>query len=546
MSLLDYIQNPISITKLAELTNRTKQNIVYHLINKPVKFVKQNGEVYVVRTDIPYKSFNQKKKETYHGISYKRKEDKPPIRKRRNNSQKRGLQVVDKKQHGWLTKPLDLQDIYIISSLNDTQLKILRLLAEGKTQAQVAKILGITRQAVSKYISNFKKWGFVRENGSYHGVNKKRDILYEVRKQLLIYLNYDNKRNNKQPNMSCQPDNKGDVTSPHKPLFSLHKLQIGFHVINKRQPYVTTTSTFVKSYSPRGWTGYIYLINNIRIRALPKKVIAEFTTDFEPLPTETPEQTFVRAIEEIKDTVKLWFREQLENGADFELTTPYIINMPEFAFRSNLAKQAIQSLKEIDILNKMNGFSKYSNKYINDKVVKDPMYQKTLNEYDEHEPQSEPKLWIDNSPKDVGHIETDDLETATIVDQALKNALQLPTFIKQVEATLTASTAIIQRVEALEHRMDRLERIVLEYTEQIKKMLQAISEVTKGIVTLNKKIDMLIELFDKTIMINKKVDNMVGVLAFLLQKIEIMEGVSKEVEKFKTELDKFKKELKIE
>jgi len=350
-----------------------------------------------------------------------------------------------------LTKPLTLEDITVLEGLSPRQRRILQFIYAGKTQAQIAKIMKISRQAVHKHVKKFIKWDLIRKDRSLNG---SRDIIYKVRHAVVNFL--------KLKNMGCQPKIMGGVTSPQKPLFSLHRLQLAFHIVNQSQQFTTRAPSFVKTYSPRGWTGYIYLIDNVRIRALPKKVIAELTEDLEFDEPLTAEEATVRAIEKLKSAVDQWLEEQRAYLVDVELSHPYIMNAPEFVFRSRLVKEYIEKLREERRVRQLSTNGGFAESGI-------------------HHVTEDGSLWIDDSERgEEAHLETSDPEVATEVDRAIKRVLtidkDLQTLHQKLEALEAGATAglsaqnlidIIQKLfSKLEKRIERLEKLILDRAKE--------------------------------------------------------------------------------
>ena len=410
-------------------------------------------------------SSNQKTEKSYHGILNKRKHLRGDTTKSKPKTSYHGLQQgVYNLNHGWLTSPLTLQDFYILDNLNHHQRVILKLLYAGKTQAQIARYLKITRQAVYKHVKKFKRWNLIRENGSLNGDGSRRSNTYKLRDKVAIYRKLNDRRTS---NKGCKPQNIWDDISPEKPLFSLHRLQLAYHIVNQSKPFTTKPSSFVKVYNPRGWTGYIYLYGNVRIRALPRKIIAEFVSDFSPS-TSDANQAIIEAIDRLKETVKQFVLDQSAYGVELELSSPYVMNTPEFAFRSRLVKQYLNHLKQTRITSTLGSHwcdhiskesvttSSFPNSDVKDiqGVISRVTY---FNEREGKNESSFPEIYYDDSLREngsdaVAHLETKDPDITNIVDTALKNAYQIPTLIneiRQVKAVIESGIPLQQQLYQL-------------------------------------------------------------------------------------------------
>jgi len=412
------------------------------------------------------KASNRKTKKTYQHISSKRKNHKATKTTTRKKQINRGLQIeVYNQDHRWLTKPLTLEDYAILHSLTYKQRVILKLLHHGKTQAQIANNLKITRQAVYKHVKKFIKLDFIMKNGSLNGT---RDITYDVRKAIVAYL----KLGNKPASQDGKPQNRRGDTSPQKSLFTIHRLQLAFHIVNQSQPFTTSCQSFVKVYNPRGWTGYIYLIGNVRIRALPRKVIAEFTDDFQPLEGEKAEEATIRAIEHLKLAIQGWIIEQSSYGVDVELSHPYIMNTPEYAFRSKIIKQYINKLRE----------ERQTATLMHNGGVVEP-YKIDVTE----------DIRIDDSPRENGedaeaHLETNNPDTVNQVDIALKNALNLPTYLdryfKPMQQEIQIVKSIVEAGMPVHQRMDQLMGIIGHLLKESAFLRQELTSLRQELTSL--------------------------------------------------------------
>jgi len=301
--------------------------------------------------------------------------------------------------------------------------------------------------------------------------NSNRDIIYDVRKAVAVYFNLGKKRNVQ----SCQPQNNWDVSYKQKPLFTIHRLQLGFHILSQSQPFTTNVKSFIKTYNPRGWTGYIYLLGNVRIRALPHKVIAELTEDIEFDEQITPEEAVVRVIDMLKSAVEEWLKELSEDGFELELSHPYVMNAPEFAFKSRLVKQYIKKLRE-------------------QQFIASCIYGLRVEQQ-----QQELDIWIDDSPAKTGegeyaHIETNDCDTANIVDKALKNIAHINEYMKKID-------------------------IVVQDIQNVKILMEG---------GLN---------------IQQQIQQLMSVVAYLLKKDAEREALKKENEELRKRIEKLEKEL---
>ena len=404
-------ERPRTLEELSKITGQSQLSIQFHLIGLPVKEKVVNGTA-VLYLENEVNRSNPKTEESYHMLSGKKSQKLREKSKKTKNRRSSGLQLsVDKSDHGWLTKPLTLDDYAILSTLNGTAIKVLRFLYLGYTQSQIAKMLKITRQAVNKHVKKLLNAGFIKKRMSLHSANSNKDVVYDVRKAVAVYFNLGKKRNVQ----DCQPKNNWDVSSPQKPLFTVHRLQLAFHILSQSQPFTTNVKSFVKTYNPRGWTGYIYLLGNVRIRALPHKVIAELTEDIEFNEQITAEEAVVRVINMLKSAVEAWLKELSEDGFELELSHPYVMNAPEFAFKSKLVKQYIKKLREQQfVASCIDGL------------------RGSLRE------QQELDVWIDDSPAKEGegeyaHIETNDCDTADIIDIAIKNLAHINEYMKKID-----------------------------------------------------------------------------------------------------------------
>ncbi len=385
--------------------------------------------------------------------------------------------MVDKSDHGWLTKPLTLDDYSIIDSFSKTTIKILKLLYLGYTQAQIARTLKLSRQAVNKHVKKLLLFDIIRPRGSLHGDGKTRDVVYDVRKAVVVYYKFNKSRIDR----TCQPQNKGDVSSPQMPLFTLHRLQLAFPIVTLSQPPSTSVKSFVKTYHPRGWTGYIYLIGNVRIRVTPHKVIAELTSELSFEEPVSAEEAVIRAIDQLKDAVSKFLEEQGAAGIEIELSHPYIMNTPEFAFKSKLIK------KYIDNMRKMSWKSCVANGHSMN-------YKSNLS------------YWIDASPEkegesEYGHIETNDPDTADIIDKAIKNMAMLP----------------IESLKELQQYMSKIEMV-------------------------HQDVQNLKVLIESGLSIQQQLNQLMSVVAFLLKKDEEIRKQNEELKKKIAELEKMLRE----
>jgi len=341
--------------------------------------------------------------------------------------------MVDNPDHGWLTKPLTLDDYPVLESLSPTTVKVLKLLYLGYTQAQIARTLRLSRQAVNKHVKKLLLLDIIRTRGSLHGAGKTKDVIYDVRKAVVVYFGLNKSR----IDQDCQPQNKGGVSSSQKPLFTLHRLQLAFPIVTLSQPPSTSVRSFVKTYHPRGWTGYIFILGNVRIRVTPHKVIAELTSELhfdEPL---TAEEALIRAIDQLKDAVAKWLEEQGAAGVEIELSHPYVMNAPEFAFKSKLIKKCIEKLREQSWRSCItNGHSLNYN-------------------------QPNLSFWIDASPEkegesEYGHIETNDAGVADILDSYFKNL----GFIPALQEDIQMIKSELQRINLIEQEIQNVKVLI--------------------------------------------------------------------------------------
>ncbi len=223
----------------------------------------------------------------------------------------------------------------------------------------------------------------------------------------------------------------------------------------------------MKTYSPRGWTGYVYQIGNVRIRALPRKVIAEFTEEQKPSEGETAEQFLVRCIDALKQAVELWLEEMDYYGIEIELSHPYIMNAPEFAFKSRLIREYLKNLR-----------------------LKRAQ-QQLMQNGGLYEPVNEPvacdicsDLWVDDSPakegEDYAHLETSDPDEADLVDRALKNALNLPRFIDPIREEIRKVKALIESGIPVQQQMYQLMGIIGHLLKEVSKLRQELAALKAG------------------------------------------------------------------
>lgn len=457
---------PRTVKELAQLTGYSPHFIEWCIPSLPVEY--DGNLVYLVNnpcnprqtqtilTDSP--ASKSKSKHSNHRLSYKQSNQRPRKKKRDNNTTNQGLQLeVYNSDHGWLTKPLTIPDFSILSSITPRQRRILQLLHQGKTQSQIARILKITRQAVYKHVKKFLKWDLIREKGSLHGDGKRRDIVYEVRHAVVSFLKLN-------CNMGCKPQNMGGDSSPQKPLFTLHRLQLAFHIVNQSKPFTTNTPSFVKTYSPRGWTGYVYQVGNVRIRALPRKVIAEFIEEQKPSEGENAEQLLIRCIDSLKHAVELWLEELEYKGVELELSHPYIMNAPEFAFKSRLIREHLKNLRLKRVQQQlMHNGGLYEP--VNESICSD-----TLSD-----------LWVDDSPSEEGedyaHLETSSPDEADLVDQALRNALDLPRFISPIQEEIQKVKALIESGIPIQQQMYQLMGIIGHLLKEIASLRQELASL---------------------------------------------------------------------
>lgn len=368
--------------------------------------------------------------------------------------------MVDKSDHGWLTKPLTLDDYSIIDSFSKTTIKILKLLYLGYTQAQIARTLKISRQAVNKHVKKLILFDIIRPRSSIHGAGKTRDVIYDVRKAVVVYY----KLNKSRIDQTCQPQNKGDVSSPKIPLFTLHRLQLAFPIVTLSQPPSTSVKSFVRTYHPRGWVGYIYLIGNVRIRVTPHKVIAELTNELSFEEPVSAEEAVIRAIDQLKDAVSKFLEEQGAVGIDIELSHPYIMNTPEFAFKSKLIK------KYIDNMRKMSWKSCVTNGH-------DISYCKSNLNY-----------WIDASPEkegnsEYGHIETNDPNTADFLDSLLRNLHYIPDLYNDLQLIKSE----IQKINIMDQEIQNVKVLIeagITPKQQLEQLMGVIAYQLKEIAKL--------------------------------------------------------------
>jgi len=423
-----------------------------------------------------------------------------------------------------------LEDFHILDNLSHRQRVILKLLHAGKTQAQIARILKITRQAIYKHVKKFRKWNLIRENGSLNGNGSRRSITYRLRDKVAIYLKLNDRRT---PNRGCKPQNIWDDISPEKPLFTLHRLQLAYHIVNRSKPFTTKPSSFVKVYNPRGWTGYIYLYGNVRIRALPRKVIAEFVSDFSPS-TSDANKAIIEAIDRLKETVKQFILDQSAYGVEIELSSPYVMNTPEFAFRSRLVKQYLDSLKRTRIASTLGspGCDHKVDRDVDTDVDVPICDHKPLEDVTTESSgditgvtyfngggveieSSIPGIYYDDSPRENGsdasaHIELKDPDQTSFVDAALKNVFKLPVMIdeiRQLRESLSANATVIpaggippQRlleslkasIKELESRLERIEKLILEgngkYIRESTQVLNAVAITMERLTKLEEKL----------------------------------------------------------
>lgn len=371
--------------------------------------------------------------------------------------------MVDKSDHGWLTKPLTLDDYTIIDSFSKTTIKILKLLYLGYTQAQIARTLKLSRQAVNKHVKKLLLFDIIRTRGSIHGAGKTRDVIYDVRKAVVVYYKFNKSR----IDQTCQPQNKGDVSSPQIPLFTLHKLQLAFPIVTLSQPPSTSVKSFVRKYNPRGWTGYIYLIGNVRIRVTPHKVIAELTNELSFEEPISAEEAVIRAIDQLKDAVNKFLEEQGAVGIDIELSHPYIMNTPEFAFKSKLIK------KYIDNMRKMSWKSCVTNGH---SISYYKSYRSNLN------------YWIDASPEKegdskYGHMETNDPSTADFLDSLLRNLHYIPDLYNDLQLIKSE----IQRINTMDQEIQNVKVLIeagITPKQQLEQLMGVIAYQLKEIAKL--------------------------------------------------------------
>jgi len=418
LSLLQ--EKPRTLEELSKLTGQSTLSIKWHLLGLPVEERTINGTKLIV-----LKSSDSEKDKSYHILYHKRKHERNQKSKKTINITTSSLPYsVDHSDHGWLTKPLTIDDYAILSTLNYTAIKILKLLYLGYTQSQIARKLKITKQAVNKHVKKLLNYDFIRKSGSLHGLGKNRDVVYDVRKAVVVYLNLGKKRTIQ----DGQPDNIWDVSSSQKPLFTLHRLQLAFPIVAQSQPFPTNVKSFVKTYNPKGWVGYIYLIGNVRIRALPHKVIAEITDDVEFHEQISAEEAVIRVIEMLKSAIENWLNE-ISGEVELELAHPYILNAPEFAFKSKLIKQYIVKLRE--------------QKFVTSCIT--GLYSA----------RQQGHIWIDASPKKNGeseyaHLETNDIHTAEILDIAIKKIATFPIEeVKELQQYMSKVKAIHQDIQNL-------------------------------------------------------------------------------------------------
>ena len=436
-------EKPRTLEELSKLTGHSTLSIKWHLLGLPVEERTVNGMKLIA-----LKGSIREKDESYHILSHKRKPERGQKSKKTAKTTTSGLpSPVDHGDHGWLTKPLTLDDYTILSTLPPTAVKILRLLYLGYTQAQIARKLKMTKQAVNKHVKKLLNYGFIRRRGSLHGPGKNRDVVYDVRKAVAVYLNLGKKRTVQ----DGQPDNNWGVSAPQKPLFSIHRLQLAFPIVTQSQPFPTNVKSFIRTYHPRGWTGYVYIIGNVRIRALPHKVIAEITEDVEFDEPISAEEAVIRVIEMLKSAVEKWL-DEISDEVELELAHPYILNAPEFAFKSRLIKQYISKLREQKFVT-----SCTTGMY--------PAGQQGLD------------VWIDASPEKEGeseyaHLETNDPDVADLLDSAIKKIAMFP-----VE-NFTDLQQYMSKVEVIHQDVQNLKALIesgLSIQQQLNQLMSVVA-----------------------------------------------------------------------
>lgn len=452
-------EGPRTILELSRLTGQSTLSVRFHLIGLPVRVEGGGESALVYLCDHSWgdlRPANAGSTVSSHGFTRARRKDSSSRSSSRHGRRDRGLHHgVYSCDHGWLTKPLTIEDYTVLSSLSHRTLRVLRLLHQGLTQAQVARKLKITRQAVHKHVKKLLKLGFVKKLSSLHGPGKARDIVYQVRRAVAAYLNMGKH--------TCQPQNRGDVSAPQRPLFSLHRLQLAFHIVNQSGPF-TRSESFVRAYHPRGWTGYVYLLGGVRIRALPHKVIAELVDELEFDEELTAEEAVVRAIEQLKAAVDRWLDEQAAHGVEVELSHPYLLNPPEFAFRSRIVKRCLEQLRE----------ERRAMTLMRDggAVSAEPV-------------RLSHGVWIDDSPRESGekaeaHIETDDPGVATEVDRALKNALSLPSFIEPLREEIRQVRALVEAGVPVQQQMYQLMGIIGQLLREVASLREELARLKGG------------------------------------------------------------------
>ncbi|WP_290597069.1 MULTISPECIES: helix-turn-helix domain-containing protein [unclassified Archaeoglobus] len=500
MSIRDRIitilqEKPRTLKELAELTGYPVPSIEWHLLSLPVERRYVGSETYIVLVDSEIDSqshddgltkLNESKQspssifeteQSHHGLSYRISKNGRAITKSKDTRPRTHVDnVVDKPPTWVVDKPLDLRDIGILENLCERAKQILKLLYEGLTQSQIARKLRISRQAVHKWVKKFIKWGFIAEKGSHWGFGKKRDKLYVVKKAIIAFIKAHSKPN-------CQPRNNRDVSSPQKLPINVHRLQLAYHIVNQNQPFSTECQSYLKSYTPKGWTGHVYLItvNSIvvRIRALKYKVVAELAEDVEFI-DKSAEEAAAEVIRMLDRAVQIWLREQYAKGVEIELDKPYLLSKPEWALKSKLIQ---------NIMKKLRNESRTKTLMQNGGIVETSPIR--LNE----------RLWIDASHGE-GHIESDNPEEIDLVREGLEAAIQLKPQIQQIQQRIDAIEACIaggmsqQNFEdimksmfsSIEKRIERLERLFLERVERASKqdrMIQLINAIATLMVRLD-------------------------------------------------------------
>ncbi len=273
-----------------------------------------------------------------------------------------------------------------VKKLTPKQIDIITFLKQDYYQSYIAKRLKISRTYVNQTVSDLLKYQLIKQKTC--SPLQKKSLIYETTKRLDLYL-------------SQNQTMTGNYTLciPHHIKFKYPVLNVKGTLNCEGWKFSGARSIFIKSWKPKGWTGYLFNVNlgenTISISFTGKSIVASRVEHNHVIAQTVVEATQIIA-SEIGKGVETFVREQLGMGCKIQLGQPKQIDKTHLSFESEIAKEAFEEGGQLSI----------------------------------------PGISIDTSPKGQGRPTAADIETrnpmiAKQVDLGLRNAMNIDSIVKR-------------------------------------------------------------------------------------------------------------------